>query len=140
MALYQAILVFLILKQVELIFGGNITTYLGGYNTKKVLYGTMITSVLCQCSAAPIAFINNFPLFVALLWMLLFFDRMYIRDVIGVVMIGIDPALDGNAVYQSYCYDEMLGKPWGPGTRGMVVLGLYSKKIQVSLINSSSVN
>lgn len=68
------------------IVGGNVTTALGGYNSKKALRLSLIVSSFCACVAAPIAFINSFPLFVALLWFLLFFGGSVLPCMTGIML------------------------------------------------------
>ena len=74
------------------VVGGNVTTALGGYKSKKSLIITMIISVFCLCSAAPIPFVNNFVLVVVLLWFLLFFGGSILPCMTGIML---------NTVYDS---------------------------------------
>ena len=72
------------------IVGGNVTTALGGYNSKKALYLSVAVSIFSCCSAIPIAFINNYALFVALLWILLFFGGSVLPCMTGIMLNTVD--------------------------------------------------
>merc|ERR1712086_921242 len=79
------------------IVGGNVTTYLGGYNSKHALYLSMLVSTLCVLSAAPIPFISNFPVFVALLWFLLFFGGAILPCMTGIMLNTVNKQLKTTA-------------------------------------------
>jgi sugar phosphate permease len=68
------------------IIGGNITTYLGGYSTRKSLQQTLCFTCLCLVFALPAPFIDNFPLFCSLLWFLLFFGGAILPSLTGVLL------------------------------------------------------
>lgn len=72
------------------IVGGNVTSYLGGYNSKASLKVANIVSFLCLVSAAPIAFIDSFPLFAGLLWFLLFFGGSVLPCMTGIMLNTVD--------------------------------------------------
>lgn len=72
------------------IIGGNITSYLGGYNSKASLITTNMVAILCLLSAAPIAFIDNFPFFAGLLWFLLFFGGSILPCMTGIMLNTVD--------------------------------------------------
>ena len=72
------------------VVGGNVTAYVGGYNSKTALWLTNIVSLLCLASAAPIAFINSFPLFIALLWLLLFFGGSILPCMTGIMLNTVE--------------------------------------------------
>lgn len=72
------------------VVGGNLTTCLGGYTSKNALLLTLITAFLCVASAAPIAFVNSFPVFVCLLWFLLFLGGSLLPGMTGIMLSTID--------------------------------------------------
>lgn len=51
---------------------------------------TIAVSILCLLSAAPIAFLDNFPLFLALLWLLLFFGGFILPCLTGIMLSTVD--------------------------------------------------
>ena len=65
-------------------------SYLGGYTSKPVLQMTILVSILCLISAAPIAFLDNFPLFLTLLWLLLFFGGFIMPSLTGIMLSTIN--------------------------------------------------
>lgn len=68
------------------IIGGNITTYLGGYSTRRSLQQTLLFTFLCLVFAAPVAFVDNFPVFCTCLWFLLFFGGAILPSLTGVLL------------------------------------------------------
>merc|ERR1711970_207245 len=82
------------------VIGGNVTSYLGGFRSKKALYVTLVMGVLCSCVAAPIPFLNDFTSFIACLWFLLFFGGYMMPTLSGVMLETIDANFKatGNAV------------------------------------------
>ena len=72
------------------VIGGNVTAYLGGYNSKKSLRVANVIACLCFVVAAPIAFINSFPLFIGLLWLLLFFGGSILPCMTGIMLNTVD--------------------------------------------------
>ena len=79
------------------VIGGNVTTALGGYNSKSALYLALIIATLCLCSASPIAFIDNYYLFIALLWLLLFFGGSILPCLTGIMLNCVDKELKTTA-------------------------------------------
>lgn len=75
---------------VGVIVGGNVTSYLGGYTSKAALKMTIAVSILCLLTAAPIAFLDNFPVFLALLWFLLFFGGFILPCLTGIMLSTVD--------------------------------------------------
>lgn len=72
------------------IAGGNLTTYLGGYLTKKSLYLSCISAFLCLLCSAPIPFIYNFYGVICLLWLLLFFGGSILPCLTGIMLNTVD--------------------------------------------------
>ena len=68
------------------VVGGNVTTHLGGYNSKKALQLCIFASLLCLASAIPIPFVNSYPVFVVLLWFLLFFGGAILPCMTGIML------------------------------------------------------
>ena len=82
------------------VIGGNVTSYLGGFRSKKALMMTQLISFLCVLSAIPIPFIDNFWVFVSLLWLLLFFGGYMMPSLSGIMLetIVADFKATGNSV------------------------------------------
>ena len=72
------------------VIGGNVTSALGGFRSKKALMMTQLMSFLCVLSALPIPFIDNFWIFVILLWLLLFFGGYMMPSLSGIMLETID--------------------------------------------------
>jgi MFS transporter, Spinster family, sphingosine-1-phosphate transporter len=83
-----------------IIIGGNVTTYLGGYYSKKALYSAMAISILCACTAIPIPFLNSFYLTIVLLWFLLFFGGSVLPCLTGIMLntVGQDQKTCANSI------------------------------------------
>ena len=82
------------------VVGGTITTKLGGYTTFKAIKFTGISAALCVCSALPIPFVNNFPLFAILLWFLLFFGGAILPAMTGIMIntVSIEQKTTANSL------------------------------------------
>jgi sugar phosphate permease len=72
------------------VVGGNVTTQLGGYNSKRALQLCIVASLLCLASALPTPFVDSFPIFVALLWFLLFFGGAILPCMTGIMLSTVD--------------------------------------------------
>jgi len=72
------------------VIGGNVTTKLGGYNSKKSLYLTCSIALVCLFCAMPIPFVQNYPTFVALLWFLLFCGGFILPSMTGIMLNTVD--------------------------------------------------
>lgn len=68
------------------VVGGNITTCLGGYSTKKSVIQTTIFTFLALISCLPIPFTDNFVVFLVLLWLLMFFGGAVLPSLTGVML------------------------------------------------------
>ena len=75
------------------IVGGNVTACLGGYNNKTSLYLCMVIAFACICISAPIAFLDNFVVFVASLWFFLFFGGFVLPCMTGIMLNTVDKSL-----------------------------------------------
>lgn len=102
------------------IIGGNVTSRVGGFRAKKALRMTQCMAVLCVASAIPIPFIDDFPIFVVLLWFLLFFGGYMMPTLSGIMLETIDSNFKatGNSVANlSY---NLLGFLPAPSVYGFV--------------------
>lgn len=75
---------------IGIIFGGNLTTYYGGYKSRKVLQTAVYVAFSCALVAVPIPFISNFWLFRVLLWFLLFFGGSVLPCLTGIMLNTVD--------------------------------------------------
>ena len=75
---------------IGVIVGGNVTACLGGYNNKNSLYVCMIFAFSTLLIAAPIAFLDNFTVFVVLLWLFLFFGGFVLPCMTGIMLNTVD--------------------------------------------------
>lgn len=73
------------------IVGGSLTHHYGGYESPMALKISCIASVAAMVSALPIPFVNNFYLFLALLWILLFSGGFIVPIVTGIILISVKP-------------------------------------------------
>ena len=82
------------------VIGGNVTSALGGFRSQKSLMLALLIASLCVATAAPIPFLNDFWIFVACLWFLLFFGGFNMPCLSGIMLESIDPKFKatGNAV------------------------------------------
>lgn len=72
------------------IVGGNVTACLGGYNNRKSLYLCMAVALSTIVIATPIAFLNNFTIFVICLWLFLFFGGFVLPCMTGIMLNTVD--------------------------------------------------
>ena len=75
---------------IGIVFGGNLTTYFGGYTSKLVLTTALYVAFSCMLVALPIPFISNFPLFCTLLWFLLFFGGSVLPCLTGIMLNTVE--------------------------------------------------
>lgn len=68
------------------VIGGNLTTYLGGYNAERALKGVCAGALLCLVVAAPIPFFDDFVPVIVLLWFLLFFGGAILPAMTGIML------------------------------------------------------
>mmetsp|Transcript_23060 Transcript_23060/g.35688 ORF Transcript_23060/g.35688 Transcript_23060/m.35688 type:complete len:141 (-) Transcript_23060:160-582(-) len=91
------------------VVGGNVTTALGGYNSKKSLIVTCILAALCFVVSAPVPFIDNYYIFSGLLWMLLFSGGFILPSMTGIMLNTIDKELKTTANSLANLSYNMLG-------------------------------
>ena len=75
---------------IGIVFGGNLTTYFGGYTSELVLRTALYVAFSCALVAIPIPFISNFVLFCVLLWFLLFFGGSVLPCLTGIMLNTVD--------------------------------------------------
>jgi glucan phosphoethanolaminetransferase (alkaline phosphatase superfamily) len=68
------------------IAGGYLITKLGGYTNKTALEACFKISILAGLSGAFLPVIDNFPLFVILMWLLLFFGASIVPGLTGIML------------------------------------------------------
>ena len=79
------------------VVGGNVTTNFGGFLAKKSLYLCCGIAAGCLLCAAPIPFMMNFPVFITLLWFLLFFGGFILPAMTGIMLSTVDENLKATA-------------------------------------------
>lgn len=72
------------------VVGGNITTCLGGYNSKRSMKATCIIGFLCVFSAFPVIFMNNFIAVAVLVWLLLFSGGCILPSMTGIMLNQVE--------------------------------------------------
>jgi len=75
------------------IAGGSVTHKFGGYQSPNALKIASVASIVAMASALPVPFVNNFPLFLILLWMLLFAGGFIVPVVTGIILVSVKPSL-----------------------------------------------
>lgn len=70
------------------VVGGNITTWLGGYNAENAIKGCCYAAALCLVVSAPIPFfgLGDFTPVMILLWFLLFFGGGILPAMTGIML------------------------------------------------------
>lgn len=96
------------------------TTALGGYSSKKALNLSIAIAFLCVCSATPIAFINSFPLFVALLWILLFLGGSVLPCQTGIMLSTVEKSSKTTANALANLSYNLLGYLPAPTIYGLI--------------------
>lgn len=69
--------------------GGYVIEKLGGYTDKRALDACLKISMLCAVCGLPLPLINNFPLFVVLMWLLLYFGGAIVPGLTGIMLSSI---------------------------------------------------
>lgn len=82
---------------IGVIAGGNITSALGGYKSKKALYVTCLLAFVCLSCAIPIAFVDDYITVVVLLWFLLFAGGFILPSMTGIMLNTVDMSLKTQA-------------------------------------------
>lgn len=100
--------------------GGNVTTWLGGYNAKRALLLTIATAVFCVASAAPIAFVDDFPVFICLLWALLFLGGSMLPSITGIMLSTVEPQFKTSANSMANLSYNLLGYLPAPTVYGLI--------------------
>jgi MFS family permease len=82
------------------VVGGNVTSCLGGFRSKKSLLLAIGIAIMCVVSAAPIPFLTNFWAFIVFLWFLLFFGGFNMPAFSGMMLECVDNKFKatGNAI------------------------------------------
>lgn len=75
---------------IGVIVGGNITSALGGYNSRKSLYVTCALAIVCLSCAVPIGFISDYVSVVVLLWFLLFAGGFILPSMTGIMLNTVE--------------------------------------------------
>ena len=75
---------------IGVVIGGIFTTKLGGYNSKSAQIVQCSMSVLAVFFAFPIPFLNSFPAFLGLLWMVLFAGGFCLPSVTGIMINSVN--------------------------------------------------
>lgn len=102
------------------VVGGNLTTCLGGYGSKNALMLTLFTAVFCVGSAAPIPFVNEFPVFVCLLWFLLFLGGSMLPSMTGIMLSTVDKQFKTTANSIANLSYNLLGYLPAPSIYGLI--------------------
>ena len=82
---------------IGVIAGGNVTSALGGYKSKKALYVTCLLAFVCLSCAIPIAFVDDYITVVVLLWFLLFAGGFILPSMTGIMLNTVDMSLKTQA-------------------------------------------
>lgn len=102
------------------VVGGNVTTWLGGYGSKNALVLTMFTTIFCVGCAGPIAFVNEFSVFVTLLWFLLFLGGSMLPSMTGIMLSTIDKQFKTTANSIANLSYNLLGYLPAPSIYGLI--------------------
>lgn len=100
--------------------GGNVTSCLGGYNSKKALQMTIVTAALCVASAAPIPFVSHFWTFSCLLWTLLFLGGSMLPGMTGIMLSTVDSQFKTSANSMANLFYNLLGYLPAPTVYGLI--------------------
>lgn len=68
------------------LFGGILIQRMGGYTDPKALDACYYVSILAALSGITIPFLDNIPLFVGLIWLLLFFGGSIVPGLTGILI------------------------------------------------------
>lgn len=69
--------------------GGYMIEKLGGYTDKRALDACFKISIIAACCGIPLPLLNNFPVFVLFMWLLLFFGGSIVPGLTGKLSVNI---------------------------------------------------
>ena len=102
------------------VVGGNVTTYLGGYRSRKALFISQLIAVFCLLCAAPIPFFMNFYVVCVLLWFLLFFGGSILPCMTGIMLNTVSDSQKTTANSLANLSYNMLGYLPSPFVYGAI--------------------
>ena len=102
------------------VFGGNLTSKLGGYSSYKALYVSLGQAAICMVCAAPIAFLDNFYAIVVLLWFLLFFGGAILPCMTGIMLQTVEQPLRTTANALANLSYNLIGYLPSPTVYGLI--------------------
>lgn len=104
------------------IIGGTITAKLGGYSTKRAIKQTVLFGLFACLSALPIPFVqpSQFWLFIAFLWLLMFFGGSILPSMTGIMLNTVKNEYKTVANSMAYLIFNCLGYLPAPVVYGLI--------------------
>lgn len=104
------------------IVGGNITTYLGGYTTKKSIKQTLLFATCSMLSSIPIPLWveGQFWGFIVFLWLLMFFGGAILPSLTGIMLNTVKPRQQTVANSMAYLIFNCVGYLPAPVVYGLI--------------------
>lgn len=88
------------------ILGGYLIENLGGYTDKRALDSCFKISIMAAVCGVPLPLVNNFPIFIILIWLLLFFGGSIVPGLTGIMLSSIPPNYKEVAnSHTHFCYN-----------------------------------
>jgi len=97
--------------------GGYVTSFLGGYNSKKSMYYTCLLSIFCFACALPIPYVNNksnIGVIMICLWFMLFATGFILPSMTGIMLNTVRSNLRTSANCLANVFYNLLGFLPGP--------------------------
>jgi len=102
--------------------GGAISTYYGGYHSKKTRESILVGGWICIACTIPIPWTDSFFTFGILIWLLLFFGGALLPPLTGIMLSTVPENMRGSANSMATLMYNMIG--WMPSP---FIYGLVSK-------------
>lgn len=103
-----------------IIIGGFITTYIGGYESKRAPLIPIIGSMIVSLFANFIIITNNIPAFSFFLWIYLFFGSLILPTLTGIILCSVPKEFAGSASALSTFIYNIFGKFPSPSVYGWI--------------------
>ena len=114
------------------IAGGVVTSYYGGYNTKKARELLLTIGWICVGVTIPIPIVNSFKVFGILLWALLFLGGAMLPSLTGIMLNSVKDYQRGSANSIAMTAYNLFGYIPGPTVYGLVstIVGDEQSKVK----------
>jgi hypothetical protein len=102
------------------IFGGILTSRIGGYESKHSILLCLIFGILAAASSIPVPLVDHIVPFTVYLWLLLFFGGAIVPTITGIIISSLPLTLRGSANSITCIFCSLLGYMPAPFVYGSI--------------------